>query len=130
MNREIHREVSGHEIHVKFLKASAWWRSSRWQMLREYRSHNGNVTVPVGFISDGATIPMFLRGTFSPTGNYFGASIIHDYLIDVEKDWGKANVEFELEMKALNVKPWKRIPMVSAVELWGWFRKFFPKGDK
>ena len=127
MNKEITGTAVDQEIHVKHLPATAWWRSSRWQLLKEYVSHSKDIVVPIDFISDGATIPFFLRGYFSPTGRYFGAAIVHDYIVDVKHDWAKANKEFELEMHALNVVTWRRIPMIKAVELWGFFRKYFPK---
>ena len=127
MNREITGTALDQEIHVKHLPATAWWRSSRWELLKEYVSHNKSTTVPIGFISDGATIPFFLRGHFSPTGKYFGAAIVHDYYIDIHDDWKKANKEFEKEMEALNVVAWQRIPMVWGVEIWGSIRKWFPK---
>lgn len=130
METAVRRMIDGHEIHVRHLPATAWWRSSRWELLKEYESHNGNVEVPIGFISDGATIPFFLRGSFSPTGRYFGAAIIHDYFIDVKNDWEKANTEFEAEMEALNVVAWRRVPMVLGVKLWGSVSRWLPKSNK
>ena len=35
--------------------------------------------IPKNFITDGATIPKFLRKIISPTGDLFRASIPHDY---------------------------------------------------
>ena len=38
------------------------------------------VTVPVGFVTDFATIPKFLWPIYPPTGLYGKAAVIHDYL--------------------------------------------------
>lgn len=74
--------------------------------------------VPTGFITDGASIPFFLRWAFSATGKYFGAAIVHDWCIAELEDWGKANKEFNNEMKALNVSDFRRRLMVSTVRLY------------
>ncbi len=107
-----------HEIVVSFIPPKHWWERAKWRLVEEYHSRNGNVRVPVGFVSDGASICWALRWLFSPTGRYFGAAIIHDYCIDVENDWRKANREFEAEMVNLGVSAWIRWTMVKAVELW------------
>lgn len=38
------------------------------------------IVVPKGFVSDGATIPWFIRFVFSQMGVYFAACVVHDYL--------------------------------------------------
>ncbi len=118
---------NNHEIVVSFIPPKRWWNRAKWRLVKEYTSHNHRVKVPIGFVSDGATIVWNLRWLFSPTGRYFGAAIIHDYIVEVEGDWRKANREFEEEMIALGVSTWMRITMVKAVELWsalkGWYRE-------
>jgi len=115
-----HTEHHHNEIKVAFIAPKKWTERAKWELLEEYESHNGNVTVPVGFISDGATIFWALRWLFSPTGKYFGATIIHDYIIEGEGqgDWDKANKEFEEEMHHLSVDNWMKSIMVWAVKLW------------
>jgi len=117
MNRE-HTEDHIGEIKVSFIPPQRWMERAKWKLLADYVSHNGNVTVEAGFISDGATIFWALRWLFSPTGKYFGAAIIHDYIIKEHNDWHKANEEFEFEMEELNVRSWRRNLMVGAVKLW------------
>lgn len=127
MNREIHRDL----IHVMHIAPSRWWRRTRWQLLRDYVSDNQHITVPTGFITDGASIPWFLRWRFSPTGRYFGAAIIHDYILVKASDWKYANKEFELEMEALKVSKFEKATMVSAVKIWAWFTtKVLGRGPK
>jgi hypothetical protein len=45
-----------------------------------YRSSYGIITVPAGFITDGASIPRCFWNILAPFGEYFEAAIIHDFL--------------------------------------------------
>lgn len=103
------------EIDVRFIAPARWWKQAQWKLLEDYTSANGNVTVKKGFVSDGASIAWFLRWLFSPTGQYFGAAIVHDYIICSEKDWRKANREFRAELDALGIPGWRRRIMHLAV---------------
>jgi len=106
---------------VKFIPAKYWWKRAKWELQEEYISSNGEVKVPAGFITDGASIPMFARAWFSPTGRYFGASIVHDYILVTERDWSKANDQFEAELNALGITKWRKVLLLASVKLWGWF---------
>jgi len=103
------------DIKVQFIAPTHWWKRATWKLLEDYTSHNGAVDVPAGFITDGATIPLLFRWIFSPTGKYFGAAIVHDYLIAVKNDWPRANDELEKEMKALNVGTIRRRLILASV---------------
>lgn len=109
-------------IIVKFIPAEKWYHNAMWELIEDYTSTNEAVNVPAGFKTDGATIPLFFRWIFSPTGRYFGAAIIHDYVLVAEWDWDKANDEFEKEMIALGVKGWRRFFILNAVKVWGWIQ--------
>lgn len=109
-------------IIVRFIPAKKWYESAMWELMEEYTSVNKEVNVPVGFKTDGATIPLIFRWIFSPTGRYFGAAIVHDYILVKEWNWDKANDQFEKEMKALGVKRWRRFLIASAVKVWGWVK--------
>lgn len=58
----------------------------RWILREEFDYVIGDlnadekVTVPVGFITDFATIPRFLWGILPPMGVYGKACVVHDYL--------------------------------------------------
>ena len=118
MNREIHRD----NIHVEFIPPKSWHDRAKWKLLRSYTSANGEVVVPEGFITDGASILWILRWRFSPTGEYFGAAIVHDYIISSEQNWKRANNEFDNEMQALRVTWLDRKIMVAAVKIWAWLK--------
>ena len=109
-------------IVVKFIPAEKWYKRARWELVEDYTSVNEEINVPSGFITDGASIPFMFRWIFSPTGRYFGAAIVHDYILVQEWDWPKANDQFEKEMKALGIKSWRRFFILNAVRLWGWIQ--------
>jgi hypothetical protein len=119
MNRVIDRGV----IKVEFIPPTKWWKRATWKLLESYASGNGNVVAKVGFISDGASIPPGLTWLFSPTGRYFGAAIVHDYIIDNFDDWERANREFEQEIIYLGCPKWERVILVAAVEFWAWLKR-------
>ena len=107
---------------VKFIPAEKWTKRAKWEMIEDYISANKEVKVPAGFITDGASIPAGFRWLFSPTGRYFGAAIVHDYILVTEWNWNKANDQFEKEMKALGIKNWRRALIIGAVSVWGWIQ--------
>ena len=110
-------------IKVEFIPAKKWYRSPLWKLLEEYTSCNGNVTVPIGFITDGASIPKMAQRMFPKTGRYFGAAIIHDYLLYEKHDWDLANDEMDQEMKALDIARWRHFIIITAVRVRAWFHK-------
>ncbi len=115
------------EIKVRFIAPERWWKRAKWQLLEDYVSVNGNVTAPVDFITDGASIPWIVRPWFSPTGKYFGAAIVHDYLLVSGAGWDKANDEFNNEMKALSISSIRRNIILGFVNLWGNIKQTFMK---
>ena len=59
----------------------------KWEVMRKFTYHVGNktskemITVPVGFITDFASIPRTCWSLIgSPTGKYGKAAVLHDYL--------------------------------------------------
>lgn len=127
MNKEIYEKG----IHVLHISPARWWHRAKWKLLNEYVSANEEVTVRPGFITDGISIPWFLRWRFSPTGKYFGAAIVHDYLLIETGDWDIANNQFEKEMEALHASFFDKLVMVNSVKLWGWFAtKVLRRGPK
>lgn len=114
-------------IRVEFIpaKKGSWRKSALWKLLEDYTSDNGNINVPAGFITDGASVPYMFRRVFSPTGRYFGAAIVHDYILVTECDWDKANSEFNTEMKALDVENWRRAMIMFFVRAYSKLHKLF-----
>lgn len=110
-------------IKVEFIPALHWWGMAKWKLLEEYVSANDEISVPAGFISDGASIPWFARRLFSPTGRYFGAAIVHDFILVTEWDWPRANYQFWEELTALDIDDWRKHAIHTSVKLYyGWLK--------
>lgn len=70
--------------------------------------------VPVGFTSDGATVPRILWALFPPVGRYFLAAVLHDYLLYKGVHWMRANKAFLEALKAQKVANWVAYSMYAA----------------
>lgn len=88
-----------------------------------YFSTLGTITVPSGFVTDGASIPRIFWNILSPFGDYFGPAVVHDFLYSVhntEFDRGEADYIFIEAMTAAGVSWHKRTLIYSAVRCFGW----------
>jgi len=115
------------EIVVKFIPAVSWNKRAKWQLKKAYTSHNKKVKVPKDFITDGASIPFYARMFFSPTGIYFGAAIVHDYVLVTKLNWAEANIQFEAELDALKIAKWRKLFLLVSVKTWGSFLRVIGK---
>ena len=91
------------------------------------------VTLPEGFISDGASVPNVFHIAFPPFGMYLGAAFVHDYYCD------KANAEgnylwrqygddrFKGWAKQCGVSTVRATPMGQAVQSYGKYLKLTGK---
>ncbi len=76
------------------------------------------ITVPVGFLSDGISSPWWARWYVSRVGRSFAAAFVHDYCLEQGINsliW--ANRLFYINCGRLNEKPFKRKVMYLAVKL-------------
>ena len=89
-----------------------------------YLSEIGEIEVPTGFLTDGASVPRIFWNIFSPFGNYFPAALIHDYLYSKSSTWliTRAEVDeiFLDAMKDVGVGWITRRTIYRAVRLGGW----------
>ena len=99
--------------------------TGQWRLTKPFEYVNPPilVSVAVGFITDGASIPRFawfLIG--SPwSGKYARAAVIHDYLYHIQMYSRKKSDRIFLEgMKILGVIWWKRWLMHRCVRIAGW----------
>ena len=98
----------------------------KWKLtsIFEYHPDEGNVvTVPIGFIVDGASIPRLVQSIVgSPwNGGYVKPSVIHDwryYKGEVTRKF--SDQEFRLNNKRENVKRWKRPLIYYGLRIGGW----------
>lgn len=105
------------------------------ELLKPLEYHVGDadssevIIVPVGYVTDFASVPRGLWNVFPPLGPWARAAIVHDYICDTEalraiyssKDAAKI---FKEAMEVLGVPAWKRQIMYQAV------LNFGPKWDK
>lgn len=81
------------------------------------------ITVPKGFITDGASVPRVFWILFPPQGKYTPAAIIHDYLYSKFNDTGinrtLADKIFLFIMEELGVGFLRRKAMYRAVRSFG-----------
>ncbi len=96
------------------------------QLVERFRylsTAHGEIEVPAGFLSDGASVPRIFWGVLSPFGDYFGAALIHDFLYSANNrqfDRATCDAIFLTAMKEAGV-PWlRRRTIYRAVRLGGW----------
>jgi hypothetical protein len=80
----------------------------------------GEIVVPRGYLSDGASVPRLFWRSFPPSGQYTGAAIVHDWLCDSHMCSSREAADiFDEAMIDLGV-PWRtRWPMLKAVRWFG-----------
>ena len=79
-----------------------------------------HVVVPVGFSTDGASVPKFIWWLYHPLGKYFRAAVIHDWFcVTNEIDYITAAKVFREAMEVCGVNKWRRNKMYWAVRLGG-----------
>ena len=83
------------------------------------------IEVPVGFHTDYATIPFFMRSYFSPRDRWAKAAVVHDFLYSKGsgRDYSRKDCDdiFFEGMEVLNVPSWKKWGAYFAVRLFGWY---------
>jgi len=88
-----------------------------------YRSSRGTITVPAGFVTDGASIPRVFWSILEPFGPYFEAALIHDFLYS---PWNRrftrrqADLIFKEAMFNSGLDWVRRETIYRAVRLGGW----------
>lgn len=93
-----------------------------------YKTQGALIAVPVGFLTDFASIPRPFRNLFSRTGKSVEAAILHDWLyhkagkldygFEYNRKW--ADTAFLSEMESLDVAYIPRKLMYRAVRIGGW----------
>lgn len=92
------------------------------------------VTVPAGFVTDGATVPRMFWSIFPPWGIYGQAAVLHDFLCtnrkltkngdsdDLDVTQAESDKIFYKAMKVLKTPLWKRAVIYASVRVWNaWF---------
>lgn len=99
----------------------------RWVLRREFfydigeEGSGDRVTVPVGFVTDFASVPSIFATVLPKWGKYGNAVIIHDYLYwEGSRKRKECDFIFFEAMRVLGVSLLKRYIMYGAVRVFGW----------
>ena len=78
------------------------------------------ITIPKGFVSDGATIPQSLKPIFKEEEDkYLIPAILHDYMYYKQMGFIKSNIHFYRALKLYKVKPVVCELFFTAVSIFG-----------
>ena len=91
------------------------------------------IEVPVGFITDGASIPKIFQNILSPWGDYGKCAVLHDFLYRYgQLGSQKASDQLLLEaMEVAGVEKWKQFVIYRALRIGGWLTwRDYRKHDK
>ncbi|WP_062120568.1 DUF1353 domain-containing protein [Aureimonas sp. AU40] len=73
---------------------------------REHKGSGRWVIVPVGFVTDGATVPRCLWWFLPPWGTRESkAAVVHDFLLSMGVEWREAARELRTALIAIGVSP-------------------------
>lgn len=109
-------------IVVEYISPKHWYSRAKWRLVEEYESYTG-IIVPVGFITDGVSVPRPFTIFFSPTGEAFKASIVHDYIIVTQDNWDLANILMREELERSGLTSFRKNVLYYTVKLWARFKK-------
>ena len=71
-------------LKLQHIPPESWVSPAKWCLLENF--HKAGVTVPKGFVTDGASVPFIFWWLCNPTGKALHASIVHDYLLSKVKE--------------------------------------------
>lgn len=101
-----------------------WWKVTTRVRVRCDLHPYGRIHIPVGFISDFASVPRPLWGIIPPHGRTSSACVVHDYLYEA-KPLKATRAEVDLFWKSLlkqsNIPRWQVNAMYYYVKLLGWY---------
>lgn len=111
------------ELLVVYRPPRRWWRRATFR-LAEVLESRGGVRVPIGFETDGTSVPWALRWLAAPTGPAMPAAVVHDYLLSQGWSWSRAAQQFRQELRLLGIPRWRVGLLYAAVRVWGWLRGY------
>lgn len=85
---------------------------ANWVVVKPFTYRIGDtvhqITVPTGFVTDFASIPLIFRGVLSPTGQPGRAAIVHDYLY-----WEQSCTRPQADRILLLAMVESRVPLIT-----------------
>ncbi len=101
-------------------------RDGRVQLDRDYTAEivpGWSITVPAGFVTDGASIPRLAWRVVGPPirGRYFRAAVVHDWMYHSGSAGSRviADAVFMHMMRQDGVPFWRRAMIYLSVRCWG-----------
>jgi hypothetical protein len=105
-----------------------------WKVVKEFEYHVGEypsqeiIKVPVGAITNFASVPRIFWALISPVDKHGKAAVIHDYCYKIHYDTRKKCDDIFLEaLGVLKVARWKKFCMYWAVRLFAWINWYKSK---
>lgn len=104
---------------------------NKWRVFKEFDYHVGSypsleiIHVPVGFITNFASVPRIFWFLISPIDDHGKAAVVHDYLYTI--GYSKKSVCDKIYLEALTVlkvSKIKRIILYYGVKYFGWCNWF------
>jgi len=100
----------------------------QWKLTRAFTYHIGEETskekivVPIGFITDFASVPRLLWPLIPSFGRYGKAAVLHDYLYSIQYKNSRSTCDdiFYEAMSVLDVKWWRKRLIYRGVRIGGW----------
>lgn len=100
-------------------------RNFKFKVMKEIKFKD--ITIPVGFTSDGASVPRPFWVVFPPNRtDYLPCAIIHDFLCDLE-EYDKADLYFLDCMNSLHIRPTTKYPIIYSVRVYHFLRYKLPE---
>ena len=75
-------EVKFHPKGTETLGKDHWVTTNTFTYYIGYKNSDRYVTVPIGYLTDGASVPRLFWNIIPPWGKYSQAAVLHDYLCD------------------------------------------------
>jgi hypothetical protein len=103
---------------------------NKWKNLEQFEYHIGTypseeiIGVPVGYITNFASVPRIFWALISPIDRHAKAAVIHDYLYDFPGSYNRKKCDeiFLESLIVLDIKPWKKYSLFYGVRLFSWYR--------
>lgn len=96
--------------------------NGKWKTIFDevYRTKIGTITVPVGYVTDLASVPRILWPLLPPFGRYAHAAVMHDWLYTTHRTRRKsADAALKEVMIQDGVSRWQVWVIYTAVRLFG-----------
>lgn len=105
---------------VDILLPSHWKKRALYRLTQD--EDICGYVVPLGYITDGATVPKPFLWLFPAVCQYFPAALLHDYLLDNGYSWRFANNQFRDALRWCGIPRWRRYCMSASVGIYGFYK--------